>query len=80
MMTPQEQFEHKLSWRSVSSGVTIHSDLRGEYKTWLKKNCVPSEYSVQEYTDVYQDTVLFEHATASEQFRAEFEQWCEMGS
>jgi hypothetical protein len=36
-MTPQEQFDYKLSWKPGHI-VRLHSDLDNEGKTWCKRN------------------------------------------
>jgi len=41
-------------------GCTVHSDIRTDYKEWLKEN-IPSECtSIARYTDFYEDTIYFE--------------------
>ena len=71
-MSPQEISDHKRKWMMASYFESrVHIDLRSTYTEWLKENCFKHQYDLKHFTDVYSDTVRFEH---EEDFN-EFNDW-----
>ena len=70
-MTPQEQFEYKLKWKPGTS-VRLHSDLADRGKDWCRRHLERHQWSMSEWTDVYEHTFHFEDAQAAVEFNAEF--------
>jgi len=69
MMTPIEIAEYKQKWmRSKFYPVTLHSDLRTEAKEWCKNQLHKCQWNYTQFTDVYEDTVYFEHKQDQENF------------
>ena len=61
-MTPIEIFEYKKNWqRNHHYSVRLHSDLQSKGKDWCKVQLFSNQWDVVEYTNVYEDTFLFEH-------------------
>lgn len=72
-MTPQERFEYKLKWMRIgSNSVEIHSDLEFDAKQWCKKNIEQHQWNFIKYTDVYEDTFMFESEEIAMKFEKEF--------
>lgn len=72
VMTPQEIFEYKQSWKLNAARVRIHSDLADRAKTWCKRNLPRSEWSMDTWTDVYEHTFYFHHNDPAREFNEEF--------
>ena len=70
-MTPQEQFEYKLKWKPGYS-VRLHSDLVDRGKDWCRRHAERHQWSMSEWTDVYEHTFHFEYEIAALKFQAEF--------
>ena len=70
-MTPQEQFEYKLKWKPGYS-VRLHSDLVDRGKDWCRRHTERHQWSMSEWTDVYEHTFHFEHEIVALKFQAEF--------
>ena len=70
-MTPQEIFEYKQRWKPGYS-VRLHSDLRSEGKEYCKVQMMKHQWDVAEYTNVYEDTFVFEHKLDAESFAAQW--------
>ena len=60
-MTPQEIIDYKRKWLGTTRLETkIHSDYTHATRTWLKDHVPKHQYHVQEHTNVYETTVIFE--------------------
>ena len=59
-MTPIETFEYKQKWKPGYI-VRLHSDLRMQGKDYCKIQMMKHQWDIQEFTDVYEDTYLFEN-------------------
>ena len=60
-MTPQEIVDYKRKWMGYSQLETkIHSDYTSATRCWLKDHVPKHQYHVQEHTNVYETTVIFE--------------------
>ena len=70
-MTPQEQFDYKLSWKPGHI-VRLHSDLDNEGKTWSKRKLERHQWSFTTWTASYEHTFHFESAYVAQQFVYEF--------
>ena len=68
-MTPLEIFEYKTHWKSDAFVVTLHSDKRWDAKAWCKKNFDWHRWDHIAFTDVYQDTYLFENLEDANRFK-----------
>jgi len=68
-MIPIEIFEYKQNWLPGYK-VSIHSDLRGRAKSWLKQ-LEQREYQYKEFTDNYEDTICFENQRISQEFASD---------
>lgn len=71
-MTPIEIFEYKNRWKPNGHSVRIHSDYRSQAKFWCKYNFEPHQWVLNEYTDNYEDTFLFENPLNAKLFRKNF--------
>jgi len=60
LKTPIETFEYKNNWKPGYT-VRLHSDLVNEGKTWCRRNLERHQWSMSQYTDVYEHTFHFEH-------------------
>jgi len=58
-MTPIEIFEYKMKWKPKGHIVSFHSDWEYDVKSWLKRK-EKHTWIWNEYTDVYEHSVLFE--------------------
>lgn len=70
-MTPQEIFEYKRKWLPGYS-VRIHSDRSHDAKTWCRTLLSQHQWSMTDYTDVYEHTFHFESEVVSKEFKIEF--------
>ena len=68
-MTPQEIFEYKLKWKPGYT-VRLHSDLVDQGKAWCRKWLERQNWSMTEYTDVYEHTFHFKCMEAANDFSA----------
>ena len=60
-MTPQEIVDYKRKWLGTARLETkIHSDYTRATRTWLKDHVPKHQYHIQEHTNVYETTVIFE--------------------
>lgn len=69
-MTPIEIFEYKQKWMSTGYNhpVPFHSDYREIAKDWCKVQLHKCQWLLKEYTNVYEDTMYFEHHQDSKCF------------
>jgi len=72
-LTPIEIFEYKQKWKPGYT-VRLHSDLRSRGKEFCKIQMLKQQWDITEYTDVYEDTFMFEHNQYAYNFS---EQWPE---
>jgi hypothetical protein len=72
-MTPIEIFEYKQSWKPGHS-VRLHSDLRSQATDFCKLRMKKHQWDVKEYTNVYEDTWLFEHLSDAQSFLVNWEE------
>lgn len=70
-MTPQEIFEYKQRWKPGYT-VRLHSDLVDHGKTWCRRQLERQQWSMTEWTDVYEHTFHFEDVRAGQNFEMEF--------
>jgi hypothetical protein len=73
-MKPQEIFEHKMKWKPGFQ-LKVHSDIRWTVKDFCKHYFAKQNWELKEYTDVYEDTVMFEFEGDMIKFRNAFERW-----
>jgi phytoene/squalene synthetase len=60
-MTPQEIVDYKRKWLGTARHETkIHSDYHRATRTWLKDHVPKHQWHIQEHTNVYESTVIFE--------------------
>lgn len=70
-MTPIEIFEYKNRWKP-GYAVRLHSDLVIEGKNWCRRNCERHQWSMMDYTNVYEHTFHFELEDQGKEFE---KQW-----
>jgi hypothetical protein len=70
-MTPNEQFDYKLSWKPGYI-VRLHSDLDTQGKLWCKRKLERHQWSFTAWTNNYEHTFHFESKLVSQQFAHEF--------
>ena len=58
-MTPQEIHDYKLKWLP-GNDVKVHSDLTVKAKDWCRRHLERYQWSMTQYTDVYEHTFHFE--------------------
>jgi len=75
-MTPIEIFEYKNKWKPGFS-IRLHSDLVNEGKTWCRKNMARHEWSMTEWTNVYEHTFHFENENNAKQFKEKFNEYAD---
>jgi len=75
-MTPIEVFEYKNKWKPGFS-IRLHSDLVNEGKTWCRKNMARHEWSMTEWTNVYEHTFHFENENNAKQFKEKFNEYAD---
>jgi uncharacterized protein YjlB len=78
MMTPQEQFDYKQKWKPGYT-VRLHSDLADRGKDWCRRHVERHEWSMSEWTDVYEHTFHFEVEEVANMFHAEFGLFAKLG-
>jgi len=71
-MLPIDIFEYKKRWSWNAHIVKLHSDYRSEAKDWCKSQMLKQQWDVQQYTNVYEDTYLFEEKDDAESFARKF--------
>ena len=71
-MKPQEIFAYKLKWRNKGFSVKVHSDKQSDAIRWCKEFCEKEEWNINTFTDVYEDTFLFEKAIHAQSFAREY--------
>lgn len=71
-MTPIEIFEYKLCWKPNAFIVKLHSDKRWDAKQWCRRNFEWERWDSIHFTDVYEDTYLFEILEDANRFK---EKW-----
>ena len=76
-MTPQEIFEYKNNWKPGYT-VRIHSDITDKAKTWCRRQLERWEWSMTEWTDVYEHTFHFEDIIAGQNFQMEMGRYANM--
>ena len=69
-MTPAEINEYKLKWKPGYT-VKIHSDLVDSSKTWCRRRLQRHQWSMTEWTDVYEHTFHFEDNEVAHSFQSE---------
>jgi hypothetical protein len=72
-MTPIEIAEYKQNWKPGYT-VQTHSDLVDLGKTWCRRRLQRHEWSMTEWTDVYEHTFHFEDQSAAQNFETELKQ------
>jgi len=73
-MKPIEVFEYKQKWKPGYT-VRLHSDLRTQGKEYCKVQMFKHQWDMTEYTDVYEDTFMFEHKLDAESFSAQWPEY-----
>jgi peroxiredoxin len=71
-MTPQQRFDHKISWMRNATLVTIHSDNEHAAKRWCKRNAQQHQWHCVRYTDMYEHTFYFEQMHTAKAFEQEY--------
>lgn len=69
-MTPLEVFAYKQSWKPGYT-VRLHSDVVNQAKTWCRRNLGRHEWSMTEWTGVYEHTFHFEKEEMADNFKDE---------
>ena len=75
-MTPIEIFEYKNKWKPGFS-IRLHSDLVDQGKTWCRKNMERHQWSMTEWTNVYEHTFHFENENNAKQFKEKFNEYAD---
>ena len=70
-MTPIEIFEYKQKWKP-GYVVRLHSDLRSNAKDYCKVQMLKHQWDVNEYTNSYEDTWLFENRLDAASFTTQW--------
>ena len=78
-MTPIEIFEYKKRWEPKGYVVRLHSDLRSQGKEYCKVQMFQHQWIIKEYTDVYEDTFIFEHKLDADSFAAQWPEYTHEG-
>ena len=68
--TPSEIFEYKLQWKPGYT-VTLHSDIVDRGKNWCRRNLQRHQWSMTEWTAVYEHTFQFEEQRDAQNFEIE---------
>lgn len=71
-MTPQQQFDYKLKWRTNAFSVRLHSDLDWKGKDWCRKHLERHQWGFNKWTAVYEHTFIFEHQKDANAFKEAF--------
>ena len=77
-MTPIEIFEYKLKWKPGYT-VRLHSDLRRQGKDFCKVMMSKQQWDMNEYTNVYEDTFMFECKQDAKLFKEKFKKYVDLG-
>ena len=78
-MTPVEIFEYKQKWqRTGGYAVRLHSDLRSQGKDFCKVMMMQQQWDMKTYSDVYEDTFLFEHKQDAKMFKNKFKKYADL--
>ena len=78
-MTPVEIFEYKQRWiRNGGYKVRLHSDLRGQGKDFCKTMMMQQQWDMKTYSDVYEDTFLFEYQQDAKMFKNKFKKYADL--
>jgi hypothetical protein len=72
--TPIEIFEYKLNWKP-GYAVRLHSDLRSQGKEYCKVQMFKHQWDISEFTNVYEDTFMFEHKQDADSFSAQWPEY-----
>ena len=68
-MTPQEIVDYKRRWMGKQPFETkIHSDYHRATRSWLKDHVPKHQWHLQEHTNVYESTVIFEDKNHQESY------------
>ena len=70
-MTPIEIFEYKNKWKPGYT-VRLHSDLRSRATDYCKVQMLKQQWDVRNYSNVYEDTWMFEYRQDAESFAAQW--------
>ena len=72
-MTPVEIFEYKQRWMSSGNNnpVRLHSDVVDRGKSWCRRQLEQHQWSMTQWTDVYEHTFYFEDVRAAQIFEME---------
>ena len=70
-MLPIEIFEYKNRWKPGYT-VRLHSDLRMSAKDYCRVQMFQHQWDVSSYTNVYEDTYMFEYKLDADSFAAQF--------
>ena len=73
-MTPVEIFEYKQSWKPGYT-VRLHSDLRSRGKDYCKTQMFKQQWDMSEFTNVYEDTFMFEYKQDADSFSAQWPEY-----
>ena len=73
-MSPIEIFEYKNKWKQGYT-VSVHSDLDWQCKSWCRKFLERHQWSMTQYTDVYEHTFHFEVEEKAQEFKQSFIEW-----
>ena len=73
-LTPQEIFEYKTKWEPGYT-VRLHSDLRSQGKEFCKVQMFKHQWDINEYTNVYEDTFMFEYKQDANSFAAQWPEY-----
>jgi len=78
-MTPVEIFEYKQKWQQTGGhAVRLHSDLRSRGKDWCKVQLFQHQWNFKKWSNVYEDTFLFEYKQDADSFRKKFEKFADL--
>ena len=72
-MTPIEIFEYKQKWKP-GYVVRPHSDPRSKAKDYCKIQMFKHQWDVNEYTNSYEDTWMFENKLDATSFTAQWDE------
>ena len=76
-MTPVEIAEYKQRWKPGYT-VGVHSDNVNEAKAWCRKYLDRHEWSMTEWTDVYEHTFHFEYLQDATMFKNTFWKYADL--
>jgi len=72
-MTPIEIFEYKQKWKP-GYVVRLHSDLRRSATAYCKVQMLKHQWEMTKYSNVYEDTWMFENKLDANSFAAQWEE------